>query len=314
MMYSRSLNLFLMFVTMLLACAAHADATIQFKPMHERCNDLKRELTGKHLYIKYSDRRQSVSKIHRKKYWNLYWQDTLVPVPIADYETLLIVNYNKAVSGLASKPGFLLIAKDGTAVVFLHYFRTIRYVHTNGMEFAQTLPAQVKHRGLQQDLKLPEASVFLQRKIFKYSPSDIRCRGMGKSKLSYILSLLMVKDSYSAGSLLSAYRNVGRYTGWVALEKIHDSKQHHQLYVWKAFYKRFLTPKIVTNVRIYSPRPNRYGLLIGSKARFMMPVKKRPKWLYDLEQYGRKRSLYRWNRLRRSAQKTGMRFIDRKAR
>jgi len=260
-----------------------SNGDIVFQPLYTKCQIIKKELTHPNLDITYSKRPRSYAFPDT---WLLRWQKIYIPIPKKRYVTLLVFKYHKSVRKYAVSPGFILIANDGTAIVAMHYFKTLKFVYTNGIDFALNLPRSMHSQLIIKDLHQPEISTALQTKMFSYRPSGLDCVRLNKYKRTVMTALLMVKLDYSLGSLLSVYKSMGGYSGWVSKEKItlkQQSTTTHYL-LWKGFYSRLFSKSVVNHVRIYSPqnipiKNLEFALGYYSKAGYQG----RPEWLYQLE-------------------------------
>lgn len=256
---------------------------IVFKPLHTKCNIIKKELTHPNLNVTYSARPRK----HRiPKIWMLRWQKIYIPVPQRKYVTLIIFNYHSSVRRYAKSPGFILIAEDGTTVVAFHYFKTLKYVYTNGVNFALRLPEKLKTYPVFSDLQQPEISTSSQNKMFSYYPAGLDCRRMNKRNRTIMTALLMVKLNYSLGKLISVYKSMGGYSGWVSKEKISLNLNNipTNYLIWKGFYSRAFSNAVMNHVRIYSPANkdiNNLALTLGYF--YKTGYYKRPDWLYRFE-------------------------------
>jgi len=271
------------------------DDDIIFQPLHKKCQSIKNELTHPNLKITYSKRprRHLMPKI-----WLLRWQKVYIPIPQLKYTTLILFNYHKSVRKFARAPGFILLAKDGTAVVAMHYFKTLKYVYTNGIDFALNLPQELRSHAIFKNLHIPEISTSMQSKMFSYIPSSLHCTSLNKYKRTIMTALLMVKIDYSFGTLISAYKSMGGHTGWVSKEKISlkQNSENSNYWLWKGFYTRLFAKSVMNHVRIYSPANHdikNLALTLGyfNKAGY----KNRPEWLYQFEKL-----LYRNSAINRS--------------
>jgi len=306
--------LFLILISFKLFLFANKDSSSRpyiIEPLYKRCEAIKKESIGNNVNIKYS--KKAKTRINSRKVWMMKWQDTTIPIPKIVYKKLIIFTYQKSVSNLVKHRGFALIANNGTAVTAMHYFKTIKYVHTNGVEFIQQFEKLKKLDPIVSDLQYPEASLFAQKKMFSYRASDLNCQKMGKMRKTYIMSLLMVKDSYSLGEILKVTKKVNSYSGWLSLEKYRflDYKDLGHFYVWKAYYSRLLKPKLVSNIRIYTKSlldSNSLGLLIGKKNK--KAFRNRPLWLIQLERALKKNRSKDWQTLKKSLEKTGIQIVN----
>jgi len=256
---------------------------ITFHPLYTKCLKIKKELTHPNLSITYSARPR---KPTLPKVWLLRWQKVYIPIPQKQYVTLIIFRYHKSVRKYAISPGFILLAKDGTAIIAMHYFKTLKYVYTNGIAFADNFPENLRSHVIVKDLKQPEISTTSQTQMFNYAPSSLICARLKKYKRTVMTALLMVKLDYSLGELLSVYKSMGGYSGWVSKEKIslkdHSGSTNYLL--WKGFYSRLFSKSVMNHVRIYSPHNidiKNLEFIMGyySKAGYQ----NRPEWLYQLE-------------------------------
>lgn len=256
-------------------------AEIRFRAVHERCDKIKTELTGSNLYVRYAKRPRYYSTGH---YWLIRWQKNYIPVPVKDYRHLVVFRYHDSVSGLVSSPGFVMIARDGTAVAGVHYLKTIRFVYTNGMAFVKSLPQRLRTHPVVRSLYHPEASVASQQKIFKYTPDTLDCQRLGKVRKTWLIGMLMAKDAYSTGSLLAAYRKVGSFGGWVSYEKSSPEGSAQTYYIWNGYFSRLFSAKVVSNARIYL-RTEQGARNLGLRMGYYNhgAYRNRPAWLGALE-------------------------------
>jgi len=256
---------------------------IVFQPLHTKCKIIKKELTHPNLNVTYSarPRKHLIPKI-----WMLRWQKIYIPIPQKKYVTLIIFNYHNSVQPYAKSPGFILIAQDGTTVVAFHYFKTLKYVYTNGVNFALRLPPELKTHPVFRDLQQPEISTSSQNKMFSYYPAGLDCERMNERNRTIMTALLMVKLNYSLGKLISVYKSMGGYSGWVSKEKV-SLKQNNiptSYLIWKGFYSRAFSNAVVNHVRIYSPANqdiNNLALTLGYF--YKAGYNNRPDWLYRFE-------------------------------
>ncbi len=256
---------------------------ITFQPLHTKCQIIKKELTHPNLQITYSKRPRRYTF---PETWLLRWQKIYIPIPKKRYVTLVVFNYHKSVRKYATSPGFILIARDGTAIIAMHYFKTLKFVYTNGIDFALNFPHSMHSQPIIKDLHQPEISTNLQTKMFSYQPSGLDCIRLNKYKRTIMTALLMVKLDYSLGTLISVYKSMGGYSGWVSKEKIILKRQFgstHYL-LWKGFYSRLFSKSVVNHVRIYSPQNiNIKNIEFAMGYYSKTGYQNRPEWLYQLE-------------------------------
>ena len=260
-----------------------ANDPIIFQPLYRKCIAIKKELNHPNLNVTYGVRPR---KHQHPDTWLLHWQKIYIPIPRKKYRTLIVFNYKKSVKKLTASPGFILLAEDGTAVIAMHYFKTLKFVYTNGIDFITNLPKQYRKHIIVKDLYHPEISTSQQSKMFTYKPQDLNCYSLSKTKRAVVTALLLVKLNYSLGKILSVYKTTGGYGGWVSKERtqIHANQTRPHWIIWKGFYTRLFSRSVVNHVRIYSPENHDiHNLDLSLGFKYQSGYKNRPNWLYRLE-------------------------------
>lgn len=285
----------------LVAPPARADSPgeIIFQPLYAKCAELKKELSDPNLSVTYNVRPKNTSPVEA---WTLRWQNVHIPIPKVRYSRLIILEYPTKERKLTQAAGFILVSDTGVAVMALHYFKSIRFIYTNGLDFITHLPQQELTGTISNDLKYPEFSTTAAQRIFSYTPKDLNCDTQGKSRKTYLLAQLMVKAAYTRGIIQTVYKHIAGYTGWVSLERtpLATGSGARDARIWKAFYTKSLNYSVVNNIRIYLPtqtseaQVQALGLALGVR---QVDLAERPAWLLHLEHALHHRETQDWQQL-----------------
>ena len=258
------------------------------------CQELKKNgLSNSSLNITFSDKPEIDFYIHR---WSLNWNGINVPLPPVDFHEVYVkMGYqNNYEVIMTSKNGFLVHAIVFENKPYSDVYEKFKDANdSNSDETEDTIKNNNEKKAFR------TSDVILMG--YQITPGDLNCLEKHQTEEAAKAAALLMKGIERPGELISVFKNVGIYKGWIEKERYPD----YMGYVVNIIQDDNLDVLYQINYRI----PNNSGyhdlpFLIGNDRQKSIPQS--PDWLLALSSAFTAKSKDFWERYAALARKAGI--------